>query len=165
MWEYLDIINYNLLYEYADAVINNNKYIGTGLSIPNPYVETESRQDILRKNSYYLLNFIFRYIAGCKTLDECLDFIKCDEYENFSNKYFTEKLAGYIYIGTDDYFIKPDAGNISCIMEIIYKKADFMEQLKIYSSKGIITASKRNKLEKLIKVCNGLMERETKYEK
>lgn len=49
MWEYLDIINYNLLYEYADAVINNNKYIGTGLSIPNPYVETESRQDILRK--------------------------------------------------------------------------------------------------------------------
>ena len=70
-----------------------------------------------------------------------------------------------IYIGTDDYFIKPDAGNISCIMEIIYKKADFMEQLKIYSSKGIITASKRNKLEKLIKVCNGLMERETKYEK
>ena len=50
-------------------------------------------------------------------------------------------------------------------MEIIYKKADFMEQLKIYSSKGIITASKRNKLEKLINVCNGLMERETKYEK
>lgn len=156
-WIYLENMNYNLLYEYANAITNDVKYLGSCLSMPNPFVHTETKQDVLSKNSLYLLNFIFKYIAKCDTLEECLNLINSKGYDAFNKIYLTDRLAGYIYIGTQDFSIKVGENNLKCIIEMIYTQADFIEQLEIFIKKADVPTQKRNKAKELLNLCNRLM--------
>ena len=122
MWDFLDKMNYNLLYCFADNVAGNTTY-----NVWNSKDEYEQKQNIL-----YLIWFIYRYILQCETLDDALniDGISVLSYFNLYTSCFTR---GQLFLGGGEYKICLSRRNdINVILEILYNRYEFPEQLDCF---------------------------------
>ena len=122
MWDFLDKMNYNLLYSFADNIAGNTTY-----NMWNSKDEYEQKQNIL-----YLIWFIYRYILGCETLEEALklDGIAILSYFNLYTTCFTR---GQIFLGGGELKICLSRKNdVQIILEILYNRYGFLEQLDCF---------------------------------
>lgn len=121
MWTFLDKLNLNLLYEYAEVMTGSKTYIDFHT------LDDEER----KKKAYYLIYFVYRYVLQLNTLDEALRYANEDTLKKYRLYRFIDHR--YLYVGIDETkrpFSKPR--DISIILEILYNRYDFWEQLDCF---------------------------------
>lgn len=152
-WDYLDEIDFNLLYSYADVIKGKGKQIH--LTCNNIEKKSDSydfrdkefaniRIAIARKRrAYYLIWFIYRYVLNCKTYEEAKPYMN---KETLSKYRIESYVRNHIYLGADeDNHPLPNGINISfikiklqqiedieIILDILYNRYDFFEQFECF---------------------------------
>lgn len=162
MWDFLDKFDKNLLYYYADTLAN-----GRPLSISFCRDKCESELEAIRQAEnrrnqiYYLIWFVFRYVLKCKTLDEALQIADENLFRKFGFVTMADgtgkcNLSENLYIGADKEIKLYKPEDIPTILEILYNRYDFFEQIECFKR----NASKKrgNKSDKIktkyLNVCN-----------
>lgn len=121
MWDFLDKTNHNLLYEYADVIAGTKTYL----------VLHSTDEEAKKEKAYYIINFVYRYVLQCTTLEEALYYIDEDTLIRYHIKPFLDNK--YLYVGageTKRTFYK--SSDMSMILEILYNRYDFWEQLDCF---------------------------------
>ena len=124
MWKFLDEMDMNLLYDYADILAEEK----TNLDL---HTDNSAQR---RNKAYYIIYFVYRYVLGCETLEEALKHANEQTLRQFRLKHFLDHF--YIYVGVDGdeqnklTFYK--TSDISIILEILYNRYDFWEQLDCF---------------------------------
>lgn len=140
MWDYLDEMNKNLLYTYA-ALLSCKSRRFEEMHGRADRDEEMSEQEIHDKEvrdkniGFYLVWFVYRYILNCKTLEEALAVplsTALDEYK--LKQIVVSNRRIYIGIDKDVQFYKPE--DMPIILEILYKRLGFWEQLDLFIEKG-----------------------------
>lgn len=128
MWSFLDKLNFNVLYEYADVLAGNKKHLSFG------------SKDVAERRCYYyyLVNFVYRYILDCDTLEKAISITDCDLLDKY---YLREVLhSGDIYIGDDNCRLPLyQPSDMLIILEILYNRLETEEQFECFyqKSKGL----------------------------
>lgn len=157
-WNFLDEMNHNLLYIYASKLtkVGHNQ----GFFVPN-YTGDSDVDDILdaeakRKSAYYLIWFVYRYALKCETLEEAEKYATPEVLE----KYKLTALFSYnqrrIFIGVyglnEVYLYNYKNSDIGVILEILYNRYDFFEQLECFLRRaGDVSKKNRVRCEKAMK--------------
>lgn len=124
MWDFLDKENYNLLYTYADVLIGKKK---------NLVWYSKDKEDV-KNNAYYLIWFVYFYVLNCKTLEQAL---AQKEHGAIFKKYHLSPFLNncVLYVGggerTQPFYLETD---IPIILEILYNRYDYLEQLVCFSN-------------------------------
>lgn len=121
MWTFLDKMNYNILYEYADVIA------GTKSNLDLHSTDEDERQ----KKAYYIINFVYKYVLNCETLEEALSCTSDDLLKKYHLKHFLDHY--YLYVGIGEYkrpFYR--TSDMAMILEILYNRYDFWEQLDCF---------------------------------
>ena len=120
-----------------------------------------------RNNAFYIIWFVFRYVLGCVTLEQA----ELMATEEVLKKYKLVSLfhQRHIYIGVyglnEIYFYKYNEGDINIVLEILYNRYDFFEQLECFIRRTEGTArSTRNRCIKAIQQCLDMMKGKPEYE-
>ena len=133
-WAFLDKMDKNLLYIYANVLSGKAKqmrlveYHGTNAKKTEDNGELDEER---RKNAYYLIWFVYRYILKCETYEQTIPY----QTKETLRKY---RLLSYVqneilYIGMSDDKIKfRKVEDISMILEILYNRYSFMEQIDCF---------------------------------
>lgn len=133
MWNFLDEMDKNLLYTYAEVMSGKRKQIQSSKS----YTEDRSEHDEIRiaeetrKRAYYLIWFVYRYVLNCETLDEAMKYADEETFRKFHLYSFSTSNSA-IYIGTYKEICFRKAEDIPVILEILYNRYDFFEQLECF---------------------------------
>lgn len=141
-WDYLDEMDKNLLYIYAKALTGKNSrtsfsQLHTALnSEKNASEEVKEFEaaEASKKQAFYIIWFVYRYVLGCDTLEKALmytseDFLK--EYKLYS---FLKKRKIYIgiYGMNEVYLYNCKNGDLEIILDILYNRYNFFEQLECF---------------------------------
>lgn len=139
MWEYLDVMDKNLLYIYARVLAGEGSCLRLTHNANSDEVTTTAAQDEeIRKKFYYLIWFVFRYVLGCETLEQALAYSN-DEYEQLLEKFALDRLFSerkkderrlYIGVNKDVSFYRID--DMRIILEILYNRYNLWEQLDCF---------------------------------
>lgn len=133
MWDFLDEMDKNLLYTYAEVMSGKRKQIQSSKS----YTEKRSEDDEIRtaeetrRRAYYLIWFVYRYVLNCQTLDEAMEYANEETFRKFHLYSFSTSNSA-IYIGTYKEICFRKAEDIPVILEILYNRYDFFEQLECF---------------------------------
>lgn len=132
MWGYLDKMDKNLLYSYAQVLAGERKELHIIRSESD--IEQAERK---RKMTYYLTWFVYRYILECNTLEKALEYASEETLKKY--KLYSYIIHGNIYIGVDKEVCIRKPEDIGIVLEILYKRYDLFKQLKCYirHTKGI----------------------------
>lgn len=156
-WEFLDKMDYNLLYSYSEVLSNKMQQIhlcSSGKS-DNEEFEIALANRAKKNRAYYLIWVVFRYVLECDTYDKALMYATDDVLKRYKLiSYLTNKN---IYIGAD-YDTKTVNGvtykfpkvwfrsteDIDIVLDILYHRLDFFEQFQccISHSKKVSKAMK-----------------------
>lgn len=121
MWTFLDKINFNLLYEYADVLAGAKTYI-------NLHSADEEER---KMKAYYLIHFVYRYVLCLDRLEDALRHTDEATLTKYHLKHFLDHRYLYVGIGENKRpFYKLSDMNI--ILEILYNRYDFWEQLECF---------------------------------
>ena len=152
-WSYLDRMDKNFLYVYANSIINNGaKYHYMKYPSVKEYEGRADYDELIksekRKAAWYILWFVFRYVLECETLEDAFKRANKETLKAFKLNSLFEH--GYIYIGLLDddltvYFYKMEEIEIKIVLEIIYKRYDFFEQIECYIRQTENTNKGRNR--------------------
>lgn len=151
-WDFLDEMNHNLLYEYALKLTRQRFRQGylvssrTGDSEKDDMLDAEAR----RNSAYYLIWFVFRYVLKCETLEEALKYATPDILDKYKiSVLFRANCSCKIYIGVyglnEIYLYNYKNSDIGTILEILYNRYDFFEQLECFLRRAG-DASKKNRV-------------------
>lgn len=126
MWDYLDKMNHNLLYKYADVISGKRRHFHNTDSEKDASFNAEEK----KKNACYLIWFVYRYILQCKTLEETVPY----QNEEILKKY---KLTSFfindaIFICNDDIHFRKKTEDIAIILEILYGRYTLWEQFDCF---------------------------------
>lgn len=137
IWGFLDKMDKNLLYLYVSNLANGNRkslYLPseTGVSSRDEVINAEKR----RKSAFYLIWFVYRWVLGCETLEQAEQYAN----EETLKRYNLTSLFGHnqkrIYIGVygvnEIYLYDYKSGDLNIVLEILYNRYDFIEQLECY---------------------------------
>ena len=107
-WDYLDTMDKNLLYQYADVLAGKTKKI-VSMSRQNSsyairYADIEKR----KRNSYYLIWFMQKY------------------------RIYSYVKNAYIYVDLDAELVFRES-DIAIILEILYNRYNIIEQLECFA--------------------------------
>lgn len=138
MWDYLDKMDKNLLYLYASKLIkdgrNQNLYVpsNTGNAERDEMIDAENR----RKSAFYLIWFVYRWVLGCETLEQAELYANAETLKRFKLIPLFGHNQKRIYIGiygiNEIYLYDYKNGDLNIVLEILYKRYDFLEQLECY---------------------------------
>lgn len=137
IWGFLDKMDKNLLYLYVSNLANGNRkslYITreTGDMKRDELLNAETR----RNSAFYLIWFVYRWVLGCETLEQAEQYAN----EETLKRYRLTPLFGHnqkrIYIGiygvNEIYLYDYNSGDLNIVLEILYNRYDFIEQLECY---------------------------------
>ncbi len=139
-WGFLDDMDKNLLYLYAKSLAkpNSKAFYQSFFSV---IVQTgdEDRDELIIAEkkcqaAYYLIWFVYRYILGCKTMEEALKYANEDILKKYKLIHFFEKRCIYIGVyGIDEiYLYKYKENDLNIVLEILYKRYNFFQQLECF---------------------------------
>lgn len=136
MWEYLDRMDKNLLYMYAALLQGQQKQIHRYNRQEEVTEEELHQREIQDKNdTLYLVWFVYRYVLGCKTLEEALALPVTETLE----KYKLKKpilSSRVLYLGIDKDILLWKEEDMAIVLEILYKRLNFWEQLDCFIEKA-----------------------------
>ncbi len=140
MWDYLDKMDKNVLYTYAALLSANSRHhfehlhsrVGKDEELTEKEIHEREVSD--RNVRLYLVWFVYRYILGCRTLDEAL----VKPVDEVFGKYKLKQIVfgKQIYIGIDGDIPLYREEDVPIILEILYKRLGFWEQLDLFIEKG-----------------------------
>lgn len=132
MWDYLDKMDKNLLYEYATVLTGRKKSMQWFNRTEGEMSEDEQRRREVegRSNSLYLIWFVYRYVLGCDTLEKALS---CN-LEEVLTKYRLRILIEHklLYLGIDKDIPLWKDEDVRIILMILYNRLGFWEQLDCF---------------------------------
>ena len=174
-WSFLDKVDKNLLYLYARDLLRDSRTpIFLQLyTYTTQEVADEERCDLMnaearRKNAYYIIWFVFRYVLGCDTLEKAL---QCATQETMDTYMLTSLLhKRHIYIGVyginEVYLYKHKEGenDLHIVLDILYHRYDFFEQLECFIQRTEGSSrTTRNRCMKTLKETRALLEEHPEY--
>lgn len=136
-WSYLDEMDKNLLYMYAAMLVkrgNHQLYIpsDTGNEERNDMLDAEAK----RKSAFYIIWFVYRYVLGCETLEQAEKYADVETLKRYRLTSLFEHNKRRIYIGAyglnEIYLYNYKGGDLNIVLEIIYKRYDYFEQLECF---------------------------------
>ena len=131
-WKYLDKMNYNLLYSYADVLSGKRRQIHMGSHSDREETCTEAliKAEQRRYNIYYLIWFAYRYLLGCEKYEDTLPYQNEETLSKYRLLSYIRK--GHIFIDYDGdvFFRKPE--DIGMILEILYGRYDYFAQMECF---------------------------------
>lgn len=131
-WDFLDVFDKNLLYEYAQVLTGRKKQIRfMSQNVITEYEEMEQAEK-KKKKAYYLIWFVYRYILRCKTLDEAMQYANTETLTKFRLSSYVLNATIYIGNGLDKELCFRKIEDIEMILEILYNRYDFFEQLDCF---------------------------------
>ena len=128
-WSFLDEPNWNLLYTYAGILAGNRQYLTNKETCYHS--KYDYGIDAERKHiACYLIWITYRYILNCKTLEETIPYQNQETLKRFH-------LLGLIiqkriYVGIDKEIDFRKAEDIGMILEILYYRYNFIEQMECF---------------------------------
>ncbi len=138
-WSFLDEMDKNLLYFYAKGLNSDTSTVHfQNFNVP-PVGITSEQEEILdaeqrRKTAFYIIWFVFRYVLGCETLEQAEALATEEIMQKYKLVSFLHKRR--IYIGVyginEIYLYKYNEGDLNIVLEILYNRYDFFEQLECY---------------------------------
>ena len=120
-WRYLDEMNYNVLTLYAHLLSSDNKQ-------PNLSLFDSDNEYMIRNTIYYYINFVYRYILQCDTLEDAQSQNHDEILEKYHLRNFFIKNKLFINTGKRKIIFSKES-DITIVLEIIYKKYNDYEQL------------------------------------
>ena len=132
MWDYLDKMDKNLLYDYTAVLTGQKKRMQWFNRTEGEMTEDEQRRREAeeRSNSLYLIWFVYRYILGCNTLEEALSYNAEEVLTKYRLKMLMEQK--FLYLGIDRDIPLWKEEDIRIILTILYNRLDFWEQLDCF---------------------------------
>lgn len=148
MWNYLDKVDKNLLYDYARFVSGEKRSLKFFCRVEDKESKTDGEKRIHRYKCdsedeqykrekeerdkvFYIIWFVYRYILNCKTLEEAMQV----PVEYVFKTYRLETLIRNrycLYIGIDRDVMVYKESDMNIILEILYKRLGFWEQLDCF---------------------------------
>lgn len=132
MWKFLEIVDKNLLYNYAQVIdgsmkqLQDSKSHRGGLSESEELMIAQQRRD----NAYYLIWFVYRYVLQCKTLEDTIPYANEETLKKYRlNSYI---INNYLYVGIDKDICFRKSEDINIILEILYNRYGFFEQMECF---------------------------------
>lgn len=148
MWSYLDKLDKNLLYDYAKFLSGEKQSLKFYCRVDDKDTKSEGsrrvhrtqyssedeqfkREKEERDKVFYIVWFVYRYIMGCETLEEALQV----PVDKVFKDYRLETLIRNrycLYIGIDRDVMLYKKSDMNIILEILYKRLGFWEQLDCF---------------------------------
>lgn len=149
MWEYLDKMDKNLLYMYASLLSKQQKQLHIFNRSEEELTDEEihRREAQTRNNGFYLVWFVYRYVLNCQTLEEALAMPASEVIEKYGLKHFVySPQAKYakLYIGIDKDIPLWKESDMAIVLEILYKRLGFWEQLDLFVERAGSPSGKLN---------------------
>lgn len=144
-WEYLDKMDKNLLYIYVKSL-----YKGSCVSLSRQLFDLNNQiyEDCPEKNElyiaekwketgYYLIWFVYRYVLKCKTFEEAEMYATEEILKKYRLIPFFLRRRLYIGVyGMNEIYLykakKDDMEDVKIVLEILYNRYDFFEQLECF---------------------------------
>jgi hypothetical protein len=135
-WDYLDKMDKNLLYFYVKGLSSKKtQYSRLCDGMVQNYTDDERSEMIIAeqkcKMAFYIIWFVYRYVLECKDLQEAKQHMDIETLKKYKIAKFLHNK--YVYIGVygiDEVYLYED--EIHIILEILYNRYDFFEQLECY---------------------------------
>lgn len=141
VWDYLDKMDKNLLYLYASMIAKgrqNQKLFppsNTGNAERDELLDAENR----RKTAFYLVWFVYRWVLGCETLEQATKYANEETLKRYKLISLFRHNLRRIYVGiygiNEIYLYNYKKGDLDIVLEILYNRYDFLEQLECYIRK------------------------------
>lgn len=171
-WSYLDKIDKNLLYIYARGLTKKSNEVHYQGMYSTEKTENDERNkfinaELKRKTAFYIIWFVFRYVLNCKTLEEAE---QCATEENLRKfKLVSLFHKRHIYIGVygmqEIYLYKYKEEDIGVVLEILYNRYDFFNQLKCFTRRTQgTTRTTCNRCQRAIEQYKKMMQGKPEYE-
>lgn len=135
-WNFLDKMDKNFLYAYAEDLFSSSKPNYMKFYTTNIETEHQETQEILydetkKKEACYIIWFVYRYILKCETLEQALEYATMATFKKYKLKNILHWEYVHIGLGSDRIGLYSEA-DISVILEIIYNRYDFFEELDCF---------------------------------
>lgn len=138
-WTFLDEINKNFLYVYTRGLAKKGSEIHYQGIYSVEKGEFKERDEFInaeakKKTALYIIWFVFRYVLKCKTLKETEQFANEEILRKF--KLLSLFINRYIYIGIygiNEIYLYKYNDDLGIVLEILYNRYDFFEQLKCFA--------------------------------
>ncbi len=154
MWDFLDVMDKNLLYKYMELLSGKKNHI-YGVDY---HVSKEMQQEQRKQTACYLIWFTYRYVLNCKTLEETVPYQNKEILKKYKLLSFITNTA--VFLCNDEIcFRKPE--DITMILEILYNRYDLWEQFDCFirNTEGIrrkrCVKAKEKYQEIYKKICKG----------
>lgn len=137
-WSFLDKADKNLLYMYAQTLIKDGKHHNTYIPSETGNEERDAMLDAeaKRKSAYYIIWFVYRYILGCETLEEAKKYATMEVLKKYKIASFFSRNQARIYLGiygiNEMYLYNFKGGDLDIVLEILYNRYDYIEQLECF---------------------------------
>lgn len=136
MWEYLDKMDKNLLYDYAQLFSSRKKNLCFFGRSDEELTEQEvhQREVEAKDKTFYLIWFVYRYVLGCETLEEALQYDAKEVLDTYKLKALigVSSSQNTLYVGIDKECMLRKYEDMPIVLEILYKRLNFWEQLDCF---------------------------------
>ncbi len=149
-WSFLDTMDRNALYDYAEVLSKKKDRI---CFLQKPMEAESVFAERKMQYAYYYIWIVYRYVLNCSTIEETLPY----QTKEILNAYKLNGFIKKIYIGaynTDVEIRFRKWEDISIILEIVYQRYDMMEQLRCFIRHTSNLRKKR--CQKALLICESL---------
>ena len=121
MWDFLDVMDKNLLYKYADLLSGKS---GRFNFFDND-IQKEEKEEQKKSKVYYLIWIVYRYALQCRTYEETIPY----QNEETLKKYRLHSwiINEYIFLCNGEICFRKTE-DIAIILEILYNRYDLWQQ-------------------------------------
>lgn len=154
MWNYLDKMDKNLLYMYTSLLTGEQKQLHLFSRSEEELTEGEihKREAQANNNGFYMVWFVYRYILGCETLEEALSLPIEEVIEKYGLKPFISSVSlkqaksrhAKLYVGIDKDIPLWKIEDMVIVLEILYNRLDFWEQIDCFVKNAGTSEGKLN---------------------
>ena len=154
MWDYLDKMDKNLLYMYVSLLTGEQKQLHLFSRSEEELTENEvhKREAQAKNNGFYMVWFVYRYVLQCETLEEALALPANEVIEKYGLKSFISSVSlkqaksrhAKLYVGIDKDIPLWKEEDMAIVLEILYKRLNFWEQLDCFIERAGAEGKKMN---------------------
>lgn len=132
MWDFLEKMDKNLLYDYVGTLTGKIRRLRIEEKTDNSFEEQYRQDEKIKNRAYYLIWFVYYYVLECKTLEQALGYADEDTLKTFHLNNFFNKKQPAIYLGIDKDICLWYITDITIVLEILYNRYGFFEQLDCF---------------------------------
>lgn len=133
-WGYLEVMDKNLLYDFANNVDGSKGLLFRDTNYEGCLMQDKEyyKSEVQKKQGYYLMWFVYRYVLGCDTLERAKVYATEDVLRQF--RLWTYIRNSKLYVGINGInemrFWKVE--DMAIILEILYYRYEFFEQMECF---------------------------------